>query len=168
MGFNATVPTVSAGAVYPAATYNTYVAGGLNGIQAAWTTWTPTVSAGLTVGNGAWTGSFLQVGKTITARFSFTLGSTSSVTGGVILLFPIAVHAGYVANQNCGSGNATDVSVGSAGKFTTNPYVTSTATSGVGSFSFAGSTSGSQLTTTAPFTWAVSDVLSGTLSYEAA
>lgn len=168
MGFNSNVPTVAANASYPAATYNTYVAGGLNGIQAAWTSWTPTVVSGLTVGNGAWAGSYLQVGKDIKARFAFTLGTTSSVTGVMVIQFPILVSSTYTVTANVGSASITDTSAGSAGRFSATCHLVSTVAGGTGSFAFGGSTTGQQANATNPMTWTSTDILTATLTYEAA
>ena len=42
----------------------------------AWQTWTPTYN-NLTVGNGTVTCGYKQIGKTVTFRWIFQLGSTS-------------------------------------------------------------------------------------------
>lgn len=159
---NTTPATWVSGAVVTAAQMNLEVRDAVTTMESAFTAWTPTVSAGLTVGNGTWTGAYERIGKLIIARFSFTLGTTSSVTAGVVLVPPVNFSGSYPGNTNCGSGNAVDFSAGSAGKFTIGCYVVT-----AGTFSFSGGASGSQVTTAAPMTWATSDILSGTLIYEA-
>jgi hypothetical protein len=52
-----------------------------------WTTWTPTLY-GLTLGNGAVTARYRQIGKTIEAYFKFSFGSTSAVTTGPAFSLP--------------------------------------------------------------------------------
>lgn len=46
-----------------------------------WQTFTPTFSAGVTVGNGSFTGWRFRQGKMWRERIRFTLGSTSAITG---------------------------------------------------------------------------------------
>lgn len=52
-----------------------------------WTTWTPTLYS-LTLGNGAVTARYRQIGKTIEAYFRFALGSTSAVGSGPAFSLP--------------------------------------------------------------------------------
>lgn len=54
----------------------------------AWTTWSPTV-AGITKGNGTEVARYCQIGKTVFFEYSFTLGSTSSITGSVTVSAPV-------------------------------------------------------------------------------
>jgi len=64
--------------------------------NAAWTAYTPTVSSGLTVGNGTWASSYMQIGKIVHLRIRFTLGTTSAVTGALSLGLPVTgAIAGY-------------------------------------------------------------------------
>lgn len=53
----------------------------------AWTSFTPTWT-NITIGNGASTGAWKQVGKTLSFRARFVLGNTSSVTGAVKVTLP--------------------------------------------------------------------------------
>lgn len=166
MGLNTTAATIVPGQLGSAALWNVEVRDAINGIQSAWTSWTPTVASGITVGNGTWTGSYLQVGKTVQARFAFTFGSTSSFTTPVLVFPPVAISSGYAVLENCGSCTVYDTSAGTAGRFTATLFVTSTSASTYGTFAM--STNGPQVTSTSPMTWATGDVLSGTLLYEAA
>jgi len=166
MGLSSTPRTWVAGEVVTAAEMNTEVRDAISGIQSAWTSWTPTVASGLTVGNGVWTGAYIQVGKSIRARFSFTLGTTSSVTGAILLLYPIAISASYPTFTNTGAASLYDLSATTTGRLPATVSVNSTASSGVGSFLF--SCTGGQANATVPFTWATGDQFSGTLDYEAA
>lgn len=144
-----------------------------NGVSAAWElvwqggallAWTPTVASGLTVGNGVWTGSYIVKEKWCKANFSFTMGTTSSVTGAILLLNPVAIRTTYPAFSNQGVGSLYDLSATTTGRLPCTISVNSTASSGVGSFLF--STSGGQANATVPFTWATGDVFSGTLEFE--
>ncbi len=168
MGLNTTAATWVAAATLTAAQLNTEVRDAVNGIQAAWTSWTPTPNSGLTVGNGVWAGAYLQVGKDIKARFSFTLGTTSSVTGVIVIQFPILVSSTYAVTSCVGSAAITDASAGSAGRFSGTCHLTSTVAGGVGAFAFGGSTTGQQANATNPMTWASTDILTAVLTYEAA
>jgi hypothetical protein len=93
----------------------------MNGIQAAWTSYTPTAT-NFTVGNGTLTGKWLQLGKTIILRVTFAAGSTTSYTasGMTVSLPTAAVATGiqtmmlrlstageYVASVSIGAGSST-------------------------------------------------------------
>lgn len=162
MGINYTPRTWVVGETVTSAELNAEIRDALTGIQAAWTAWTPTVSSGLTVGNGSWTGAYLREGKSVKARFSFTMGSTSAVTGGVFLVFPVAPSSSEIALSCCGSafyyGGSTATKL--AGSLLVNTPA------GSGSFGFATPTG--QISATVPFTWANTHVFSGKLIYEAA
>jgi hypothetical protein len=54
----------------------------------AWTTWSPSVSS-FTVGNGSQVARYCQIGKTVFFEYSFTLGSTSTVTGLPVISLPV-------------------------------------------------------------------------------
>ncbi len=170
MGLNTTAATVVAGQTGTAALWNVEVRDAINGIQAGWVAWTPVFNSGVTVGNGVWSAAgYFQQGKTILARGVFTLGTTSSITGVIVIQFPVPVSANYIAGQsNVGSGSITDVSAGSAGRFSATLHLTSTAAGGFGAFAFGGSTTGQQANATNPMTWASTDALGVTLVYEAA
>ena len=52
-----------------------------------WATYTPT-NSGITVGNGTQVARFVKVGKTVFVSYKFTLGSTSSLSGGISVGLP--------------------------------------------------------------------------------
>jgi hypothetical protein len=54
----------------------------------AWTDWSPSY-ANLTVGDGTVVARYTQIGKTIVADFTFTLGSTSAVGTGPTVSLPV-------------------------------------------------------------------------------
>jgi hypothetical protein len=66
--------------------------------NAAWTTWTPTY-VNITVGNGTIKAYYKQIGKSITARFVFTLGSTSAVSGNVRISYPVTPNADMLVDD---------------------------------------------------------------------
>lgn len=73
------------------------IAGGSSGMLSSWATWTPSWT-NLTTGNGTLTyASYIQVGKTVVARFKFVLGSTSSASGTIAMSLPVT-SASYAAS----------------------------------------------------------------------
>ena len=62
----------------------------LNGIGEAGTAFTPTFGAGYTRGNGTSVAYYMRVNKLVYVYVKETLGSTSSVTGGITMTLPIA------------------------------------------------------------------------------
>ena len=120
--------------------------------NSAWTAYTPTIANG-TLGNGTRTGSYKLIGKTCLWRASFTLGSTSTVSGDFILGLPFSS-----ISESANSGNAIYLDV------STNIWYDG--------FYYAGypryqSTYGT-LNATNPFTWATGDVMWVYGSYEVA
>lgn len=53
-------------------------------------TWTPTFHSGVTVGNGTLVAYYQQINDLLAYSFSFTLGSTSAITGNVRVSVPVA------------------------------------------------------------------------------
>jgi hypothetical protein len=124
----------------------------------AWTTYTPTTT-NITVGNGTWSSSYIQLGKTVHIRVRFTLGSTSAITGAATFSLPITA-AGFAygtANLNAGS-NYQGVAAISG---TTN--VVANAVNAAGTYAVQSSTNA-----TVPATWATGHTISISLTYEAA
>lgn len=60
----------------------------------ALTSYVPTVSSGLTLGNGTWSCDYAIAGGVATLRWALTLGSTSSVTGPITTVLPVFRAAG--------------------------------------------------------------------------
>lgn len=57
-----------------------------------WTTWSPTIT-NITQGNGTVSARYYQLGKLVVANFSFTMGSTSAITGGPTFSPPVNARA---------------------------------------------------------------------------
>ena len=55
---------------------------------ATWTSYTPAFAGGVTVGNGTWDAAYAIVNKILFFQGTFTLGSTSAITGAVTLTLP--------------------------------------------------------------------------------
>jgi hypothetical protein len=130
-----------------------------------YTSFTPGGFSGFTLGNGTATGRYRQDGKTVFFTATITLGSTSSVSGSLVMQFPVGANT---ANNNQFFGNATLNDTGTAtyyGRILQNGLNFMTV--------FLETTSGTYnqttvLSATAPFTWTTTDtiILQGT--YEAA
>src|SRR4051812_10042371 len=94
----------------------------MNGIQAAWDTYTPTwTSSGTTpaIGNGTLNGKWIRLGRTVTYRIQLTVGSTTTFgTGNYIWAIPTAAHADYSATMHMGNGLGFDTSAAAVSPLT--------------------------------------------------
>lgn len=142
----------------------------LVGSGTAWTSWTPTLT-NFTVGNGTLACKYQQFGKTVYARFLFTLGSTSAVgTNPNTFTLPVTAAAIY--------GTTTPIVIGTAYAYdqsATTSYPgtievnSSTTTAGfkvINASATYGTAAG--MTATIPATWTTSDIFVATIMYEAA
>ncbi len=77
-----TAVSIAAGAVQPQA-----LAVG-TGTGWAWSSWTP-IFTNLTEGNGTKSAKYIQIGKTVFAKYGLTMGNTSSVSGDVTFTLPV-------------------------------------------------------------------------------
>jgi len=135
-------------------------------VSEVWRTWTPTLT-GITPGNGTTFARFKQVGKTVNARFRFTFGSSSDVTGAITFTLPVQTASNYVQFDSMGVATFYD-----AGANIFLGYASRGATADVIDVSFY-NVSGSTITrgvwaTTVPFDTATGDFVSVQLTYEAA
>lgn len=133
-----------------------------------WQTWTPTFT-GLTTGNGTLNARYLQIGPLTTVYVSFVLGSTSLITGGVVIT-NLPINANF-SNINSGIGTAL------SGYLTMRDASPAQTVYGFCSYSGTASVelrpfylSGnyqivSQLNATTPFTWASGDEFWLSFSY---
>jgi hypothetical protein len=136
----------------------------LNTIAGAFDAFTPTLT-NLTLGNGTATGYKKKVGRIVFFWVQITLGSTSSVTGGVRVDLPETANAagagGFdVSFFDDSAGAATGYFTGGAIMETT--YV---ALRAIGTAATYGGLTG--LSSTIPFTWATSDWIRVAGWYEA-
>jgi hypothetical protein len=106
VSLNTTPRTWVASEFVTAAFMNTEVRDALTGLQAAWTAYTPALTASTTnptQGNSTYTGSYMQMGKTVFYRVLITLGSTFNVgSGNYLISLPSASAWGI--NELQGSG----------------------------------------------------------------
>ena len=125
-----------------------------------WTTWSPTL-AGITKGNGTEIARYVKIGKTVIFNYSFTLGSTSAVTGNLSITLPsTAANGAYnVTSWVEDSGVA-------AYPYFCAPNTTSVLVFGIittGTYASAFNTS-----STVPFTWGTNDNIRIAGQYEEA
>ena len=126
----------------------------------AWTAYTPTWS-NLTPGNATVSCSFVRIGRTIHYRGSLSFGSTSSISGAIMVSLPADVVAGV---PFIGSAKAEDSSASYA-RTVGLAEVASTVWGQNINFTSNGT---SNWNTTSPFTWAVDDGIAWSITYEAA
>lgn len=136
-------------------------------LSAAWTAYTPTLT-NATLGNGTVAGRYLQVGKTVIVRATFTLGSTSAVGTDPTMTLPVTATSTGYTNGATPIGQATLIDSGTAnvvGLVVMNSTTTAlVARAGIsGSAAFV-----SSITATAPFTWTTNDAITAQFTYEAA
>jgi hypothetical protein len=120
--------------------------------NSAWTSYTPG-TANLTVGNGTLLGAYKQIGKTVTWRVSFQLGSTSAISSDAAFGTPITSITDAARN---GQAFYIDVS-------TLNYYI-GWYSAGYPRYQQTFGT----LSATSPFTWATGDLIYIYGTYEAA
>lgn len=128
-------------------------------IHGAWTSFAVTW-ANLTVGNGTATASYRRVGREITYKVRLQFGTTTSVTGPINVLLPVACEANF-GDLECGA-NVMYYDNSAVLRFRGfTAAVNSTTIKLLNSSSV-------DTSATSPFTWAVSDVIFLLLTYEAA
>ncbi len=89
MALNTTPRTWVTAEVVTAAEMNAEIRDAITGIQAAWTSFTPTITTGgvaITIGNGSIDAAFNRIGKSIFWRATLAVGSTTSMTAGTVVV----------------------------------------------------------------------------------
>jgi len=119
-------------------------------IPGAWTAYTPTWT-NLTVGNGTVDARYTQVGKTFTAKVKIIFGSTTTITGIFYPSMPVTIYS--PTEVGTAIGFDTSAVMWAAGGFLVSNYIV------INSI---------RATATAPWTWAVGDILWITITGEAA
>lgn len=152
--------SIAAGAVVP----NSLVAS--SGSGWVWQACTPTLD-NVTIGNGTLSASYVQVGKTVFCRVTFVLGSTSAITGSVLVSMPVAPKSDYNSHpyiigglwcDDSGVTNYQGIVITTSSKF--NPGVVGTAST------YLGPTT--SISGTVPFSFGTGDSFSLYAAYEAA
>jgi hypothetical protein len=131
----------------------------------AYAAYTPGSITGFTTGNGTVAARYRQLGKTVFFSLTFTLGSTSAVTGSLVIQFPVQSNT---ANNGAIIGRARFKDEGTA------EYTGSVIQSGLNFMTVqvenVAGTYNSLVNTsaTAPFTWTTTDSIQIMGTYEAA
>lgn len=146
-----------------AALYNAHIRDNFKAIGDAWTAYTPTWSASGTapaLGNGTIVGAWLNAGKLVHGRIFLTMGSTTTYgTGNYTFTIPFSstVGAQWFPMGGCVCRDASAAATYYFGSFT----------AGITSIT-GGSDSSARLGQLVPFTWANTDTLGISYTYEAA
>lgn len=127
-------------------------------VGGAWTPYTSTATAGLTIGNGTIVAAVGRIGQFVRVRIVVTLGSTSSLTSNVALTLP----APPINADQALSCVLHDVSAGTSGRLAAAALIPASSAT-VQPWSSEGS-----LNSSVPFTWATGDKIIITGTYEAA
>jgi hypothetical protein len=141
----------------------------------AWHDWTPTY-ANLTVGSGTVVARYMQIGKTVIVKFKFTFGSGSSINTTPTVSFPVTAASdvfgemflGLAMFVHIGSADFTGLAVCDSSSPTSDFAFRDIATIGGSNPVNIVGNSGQQITSNAPFTWAIGDILYTSFTYEAA
>ena len=120
---------------------------------AVWTTYTPAFASGVTVGNGTWVAAYAIVNEILFWQGTFTLGSTSAITGAVTITLPASKTFPSPDNGEL-IGNVRFLLAGGSTNY---GAAREASTTTVRIFAFNSSTtylSGTGLSATVPATWA--------------
>jgi hypothetical protein len=156
--FTGTVPTYAAGDEVKASNMQTETSIE-TALTAAWTDWVPTLT-NLTLGNGTQIAKYRQLGKTVDFIWQLTLGSTSAVGTTPSFTLPVAASTDY-STYPPWFGMLNDAS--SSVKPPAVLNLSSTTTVIIQYFSSLNTVA--NLSSTVPFTWTTSDVLSAQATY---
>ena len=132
-----------------------------------WKPWTPTL-ANLTLGNGVVIARYRQIGKDVKGRFKFTLGSTSAVGTSPTFTTPVT------ASSTAADSDGPPIGVAYAKEVGANTYpsvvhlATTTTIAILTQNATATNVQAQAISAMVPFTWATTDVLSATFTFEAA
>lgn len=140
------------------------ISGGTSTSLGAWIAYTPTYT-NLTVGNGVHQSFYQQVGKTVTVRFGFAMGSTSSMGTAPTLTLPVTSVSTYTNGEWIGAMRMVAAATGFQGYVQWNNITTANlvAINAAGTF-----VQDSNITSTTPATWGTTGSFYGTIVYEAA
>lgn len=135
----------------------------------AWQSWTPTLG-NITLGNGTVTALYTQIGKTIYFSFNFTLGSTSAVGTSPNFTLPVTASSSYAVGA--GGGHQIGISsylqpgvqeMGGVMRLNSTTVAQFLVWNAAGTF-----ITSAGISSTAPFTWASTNVIFAEGFYQAA
>jgi hypothetical protein len=134
----------------------------------AWSAWTPALT-NMTQGNGTILANYVKIGRLVTARFTFILGSTSTMGTGPKFSLPVTASTAVTGDSHyIGTCFMTDVA---SSIFTGTAQCRDTGTTAlirVSKTNAGGYVGFADITATIPFTWASTYWLDVILTYEAA
>lgn len=130
-------------------------------ISGAWTAYTPTLT-NFTLGNGTMSARYVQIGKTVHFSITITFGSTSTFGTGWAVTTPVPMQAAGEWRFGVGMKDASAAAQWQGACYGVSGSNISVATLGANGAITVG------LTSTNPFTWTTSDVLTVHGTYEAA
>jgi hypothetical protein len=136
------------------------------GTSWVWQSWTPTWT-NLTTTSGTISGSYIQIGKTVIARYSIVLGASSAVGSIPSFTLPVTAATQYGTTQHViGEAHFNDANSND----TIGPIVTISATEAKPQALVQDVTylRNINLTASIPFTWTTTDYLTLHITYEAA
>jgi len=128
----------------------------------AWTSWSPVLGTGWLNGNGVYSDAkYVQIGKLVIARATFTVGSTTTKGSGLTVSLPVAVTGSAHTFMTTNTVN------GASGQFLFNSI------EGSNGVMYAINSAGTYLTrtgitSTIPAAWVTNDVIRMNFVYEAA
>jgi hypothetical protein len=129
------------------------------------TTWTTPIFSGVTVGNGTTGAKFVHAGALVHCFIIFTLGSSSAITGPIVLLLPFASTPS--TELAFGSGNFVDLSAGT--RYAATVVVTGSTAAEIKAHNAAATYATTVATSAAiPMTWASGDWFAASFTYLAA
>lgn len=140
---------------------NTHVRDNLKAIGDAWTSFTPTVGGGWSLGNGTAAGNYLTAGKLVMWHATITAGSTTTFGTTPQIGTPVTM-AGPIRSQN-----GTALLFDSSSSAIHNAFARLNSTTVV-VIKMTGTSGNDNITSTTPFTWATSDELNVSMVGEAA
>jgi hypothetical protein len=153
------------GEIPTAAKYNTDIRDNLKAIGDAWTAYTPTWTGSggnPAIGNGTIGGLYVAAGKLIHFKIRIVMGSTTTYgSGNYSLSLPVAIATNGVLGAQC------QFIDGASLYYHGTSFLESSTTFRIGLVSNAAANITS-ITPTSPFTWANTDVLTVSGTYEAA
>ena len=134
-----------------------------------WSNYTPSYN-GITVGNGTVVARYIQIGKMVNVYYSLTWGSTTSITGSLLLItMPTSASSNYIQYSSY-MGDAGFQKTGTAYYMGYCDWYNNTYGIRLNTVNAAGTYAvGNSVSTTAPSaTWASGDIWNFKVSYEAA
>lgn len=132
-----------------------------------WTSYIPTWT-NLTVGNATQSTAYARIGKAVIVRLFIKLGTTSSVSGDVSFTLPVTAIS-YAGTSNVPALGIINMYDAASSVVKGMVNFVSTTTGGLRAWNSSGTYVGNtNLSSTAPFTWAQNYEISGTFIYEAA